>query len=184
MLKVCLKLTWPLVHKLGAGHVNSRGYNPWLNKYEYVQTRYVHVEEDPIAEPGESVNRGEKIATMGGTGGYPIHLHFETRIGTTLNMGTSDSATIPRDPLVSYTDAQPYKLPVNFTKQSLVDSLDDVGEYGIVSNNMLYSVDFIMSHPISEVYNYGITDSELKELLSTLKANNSNLYEQLNDYLN
>lgn len=162
-------------------YLNSRGYNPWTKNYEYVQTRYVHVNTFEV-DPGDSVQKGRLVATMGGTGGYPVHLHFETRIGTQLDMPTTDSATIPRDPLVSYTYNEPYRLPLNATIDSSTSEWDDHGEYGILKNSMLYTVDFILNQDPSNLSSYGITEADLEELLSDLKDNNT-LYQKLYDHL-
>lgn len=45
--------------------------------------------------PVQNVSREQRVVTMGGTFGYAVHLHFETRIGIVLDMGTTDSLTIP-----------------------------------------------------------------------------------------
>jgi|GEM_PF-4984032 len=178
-------------------YVNSQGYNPWLKKYEYVQTRYVHVDSYK-GTAGQSVQRGQIVATMGGTFGYAVHLHYETRIGTKLDMDTADSATIPRDPLVSYTYAEPYRLDISTpTDSSSIDfkdfddledfdeleDFDDVGEYGILKNSMLYTLDFILDQDPTSLSSYEITKEDLDELLNKLKDNNKTLYQKLYNYL-
>lgn len=123
------------------------------------------------------------IATMGGTFGYAVHLHFETRIGTVLNMGTTDSSTIPRDPLLSYTFAELSRIPMNDSKDYSPYKDDDFGEYGILKSGMLYTLDFILEQDIDNLSTYGITQTDLEELLLKLKNNDKILYQKLFEYL-
>lgn len=163
-------------------YINSQGYNPWLKKNEYVQTRYVHV-DSYRATPGQNVSRGQMVAKMGGTFGYDVHLHFETRIGTVLDMGTNDSLTIPRDPLLSYTFAEPYRIPMNDSKNSSTYKSDNFGEYGILKDGMLYTLDFILEQNYDSLLTYGITETDLEDLLLKLKNNDQTLYQKLFEYL-
>lgn len=164
-------------------YINSQGYNPWLKKNEYVQTRYAHV-DSYIATPGQNVTKGQTVAIMGGTFGYVVHLHFETRIGTVLDMPTSDSATVPRNPLVSYTSAQPTRVALTDQKNSVDNKYDTFGEYGIMKNDMFYNLEFILEQDFDSLSSYGITQNDLEELLITLKDNNETLYLKLLKYLN
>lgn len=42
-------------------------------------TRYLHLKNPPLVDLNENVVRGKKLGLMGGTGGYPVHLHFGAR---------------------------------------------------------------------------------------------------------
>jgi murein DD-endopeptidase MepM/ murein hydrolase activator NlpD len=50
-----------------------------------VQTMYAHLDQI-LVKPGQVVQRGEKIGTVGtGEGAYLAHLHFEVRQGPYIN---------------------------------------------------------------------------------------------------
>lgn len=60
---------------------DSCGNYIWI-KHEFddydMWSRYLHLKDNSIVvEEGQTVSRGQKIATMGGTYGYAVHLHYE-----------------------------------------------------------------------------------------------------------
>lgn len=64
---------------------NNAGNYIWI-KHEYnnsndLWSRYIHLKDNSIiVKEGQTVSRGQQIATMGGTYGYAVHLHLETWI--------------------------------------------------------------------------------------------------------
>ena len=62
------------------GNMNAGNY-VWI-KHEFndyaLWSRYCHLKDNStLVKPGQKVIRGQQIATMGGTYGYAVHLHFE-----------------------------------------------------------------------------------------------------------
>ena len=60
---------------------NNAGNYIWI-KHEFndyaLWSRYCHLKDNStLVKPNQKVIRGQKIATMGGTYGYAVHLHFE-----------------------------------------------------------------------------------------------------------
>ena len=60
---------------------DSCGNYIWI-KHEFddcdMWSRYLHLKDNSIVvKEGQKVTRGQKIATMGGTYGYAVHLHYE-----------------------------------------------------------------------------------------------------------
>lgn len=60
---------------------DSCGNYIWI-KHEFddydMWSRYLHLKDNSIVvKEGQTVTRGQKIATMGGTYGYAVHLHYE-----------------------------------------------------------------------------------------------------------
>ena len=60
---------------------DSCGNYIWI-KHEFddcdMWSRYLHLKDNSIVvKEGQTVSRGQKIATMGGTYGYAVHLHYE-----------------------------------------------------------------------------------------------------------
>ena len=82
----------------GAGWGNMvilahRALNPETGELEVIQSMYAHL-DTVLVKPGQTLNRGEQLGTVGTGGGlYWAHLHFETRLGPYIN------------PSVGYADA-------------------------------------------------------------------------------
>lgn len=60
---------------------NNAGNYIWI-KHEFndyaLWSRYCHLKDNStLVKPNQKVTRGQQIATMGGTFGYAVHLHFE-----------------------------------------------------------------------------------------------------------
>lgn len=60
---------------------NNAGNYIWI-KHEFndyaLWSRYCHLKDNStLVKPNQKVTRGQQIATMGGTFGYDVHLHFE-----------------------------------------------------------------------------------------------------------
>lgn len=60
---------------------NNAGNYIWI-KHEFndyaLWSRYCHLKDNStLVKPNQKVTRGQQIATMGGTYGYAVHLHFE-----------------------------------------------------------------------------------------------------------
>lgn len=76
---------------VGHGHVIIVRHNFWDDKgrLQVCESSYHHLKER-LVKAGDSVNRGQKIGTIGNANGlYPVHLHFELR--KTPGMGLEQS---------------------------------------------------------------------------------------------
>ena len=64
-----------------AGYSNSYGYYLIISHNDTIRTLYAHCSK-LLAKEGDSVKKGDKIATVGSTGrSTGPHLHFEVRVG-------------------------------------------------------------------------------------------------------
>ena len=64
-----------------------------VNGYNYVQTRYAHMEGKSNLTQNSSYTKGYTVGTMGQTGeAYGIHLHFETRNATSMTESNPDKS--------------------------------------------------------------------------------------------
>lgn len=84
------KVVFSGFHK-GSSPSKSYGYlvvvNHTVNK-KNVQTWYAHLNKQPVVKNGDAIKEGQKVGEMGQTGNSQgVHLHFETRNGTTFNFG-------------------------------------------------------------------------------------------------
>jgi hypothetical protein len=89
------------VYAAAGGKVTFAGTNPSIpgngnyvvidhdgdgNENTGYTTRYLHLRDTPLVSSGNTVVQGQQIGIMGGSGGWPVHLHFGVRYG---NSGAS-----------------------------------------------------------------------------------------------
>jgi murein DD-endopeptidase MepM/ murein hydrolase activator NlpD len=53
--------------------INHSGYN---SETQGFTTRYLHLTSSLLVATGQTISQGDRLGTMGGTGGWPVHLHF------------------------------------------------------------------------------------------------------------
>ena len=170
--------------------------------HKYIQTKYVHIKRNSeLVDVGDRVSKGQKIAEMGGTGGYPVHLHYEMRVGENYNMDKKGRDSDPTNPLVLYTPTAAlgvYALeetPELESDESLFVAeekdtkyYDDLDVVGILKNNMIYSVERLSNLTYDELVCLNLTNNEVIKLLNDIKEeelenNYKKLVEQLNKLL-
>lgn len=92
------------VYAAGDGRVAVRGTDPTHPNGYYIvldhdgdgnvqtgySTRYLHLRDVPEVSMGQMLKQGDRLGIMGGTGGYPVHLHFGLRFAD--DGGSSEAA--------------------------------------------------------------------------------------------
>ncbi|KZE89041.1 M23 family metallopeptidase [Microbacterium sp. TNHR37B] len=96
------------VYSMAAGTVvqsgwyaSYMGYCATVKHADGYYTLYAHLKNAPIVDEGETVAAGQRVGTMGGTGGYPVHLHLEMyKGGTSRHTPSPGGHRIDPEPIV------------------------------------------------------------------------------------
>lgn len=158
---------------------------------DYLQTVYTHLTNSVIVSVGQTVNYGTKIAGMGGSGnpdgeafienGFLVHLHYETRKISSYTENYSWGAALPLDPLQFYGGAiiQSYPMVTNRIEDYFDDSHKYDSQHGILKENTLFTLEYLLSMDYDEILDLDITDQELLELADRIENVDKNSYKKI-----
>lgn len=173
---------------------------------DYVQSVYTHLTDSVTVDLYDYVKRSQFIACMGGSGnpningpfienGYPVHLHYETRKITNYEKGYVWEEDLPINPLHFYRgggiviNSTPLDEMLKISPSNNVDMLPEDDDYysyqhGVIKENQLYTIDYILGMSFEEVNNADISVTELSELAEKIKNSNYESYLILKELIN
>lgn len=163
---------------------------------DYLQTVYTHLTNSVTVSVGQNVNYGTKIAEMGGSGdpngnafiekGYLVHLHYETRKISSYTENYIWTGALPLDPLQFYGGAiiQSYPMETNSIEDYFDDSHKYDSQHGIIKDNTLFTLEYLLSMDYDKILDLGITDHELLELADRIKNVDKNSYKKVLSIIN
>ncbi len=173
---------------------------------DYVQSVYTHLTNSVTVKKGDYVRGADLIARMGGSGnpdingpfienGYPVHLHFETRQIANYEKGYVWEEDLPINPLHFYRgggiviNSTPLGKTLKISPNNGVEELSEDDSYysyqhGVIKENHLYTIDYILGMSVEEVKNAGISVTELSELAKKIKNSDYESYLILKELIN